>query len=126
MGGDKKKMKLRLMIYLALTCCACSTDSDQQSASLVSDFDHFCQAFKELTAQSNYHSLNSEEKHAALMDLLSDEVQAQSHAYIAWDAVRFADAHERYNLFIDAAAASGHNNWTCGPMKQHAHEVGRP
>lgn len=118
--------KLMVALLIASVGSACSMGKDDSADKQRAAFDAFCWGFEELIKQPNYDSMDSEQRHDALLARVNPIVEPETHAYIAWDAIRFATAHERYQLFTEAAASTGFSGWECEAMKLHADEVGRP
>lgn len=115
---------LKFFIICILLTTGCSADRRQSTTSSDTDFDAFCDAFMKLVALPNYEQLNGEQRQSRLLTIFDGKVATVSNAFIAWDAIQYADAKERYQLFTEAASSSGVENWQCNAMKMHAHEVG--
>lgn len=118
--------KLTIALLIALLASACTERKDDSLDAQRAAYDALCKGFEQLTKKSTYDSMDSQQRHDELLVLVDPIVDPEAHAYVAWDAIRFATAHERYQLFTEAAASSGYSDWECEVMKVHADEVGRP
>lgn len=103
-----------------------AVSSCSQHEGQTSDFELLCRDFTQLTEQSRYEFMSSSERADLLESKLAESLTPDQSAYIAWTAIRNADPAERYNLYQDAAASSGHDGWDCLAMRMHSHEVGSP
>lgn len=116
--------RMLLVVLLASLTFSCSNQQGGVSAPANNEFDVYCQAFSDLTDLPGYNSLSSEDRNQALLKLIEPQVATTSDAYIAWDAIQFAESGERYQLFTEAAEATLKRKWECPAMRSHAHEVG--
>lgn len=95
------------------------------SAEKANDFDAACAAFDELIKVPNYAKKSPAERNEAFENLLASKLNEESEAYIAWQAIGYAEAKERYLLFKEAALSTGVKSWSCESMSNHVHEVGQ-
>ncbi len=84
------------------------------------EFDQVCGYFSELQSQLEQRSLSAAERGHYILGKVLQTLPVDSDARIAWEAIANAEASQRYNLFVEAAASTGINNWQCPSMQQLA------
>ncbi len=75
-------------------------------------------------ALPNYTTLTPSERNQWVLERASESVEAEAPAIQAWFAIASAPPEGRYNLFLDAAKASGLVQCNCAAMVSVAQEVG--
>ncbi len=85
-------------------------------------FDLFCEVFSEIAGREDYKALDPSARNEALLKKLDDRIEVESDVRVAWTAVNYAPAEERYGLFKESAQSVGHPDWQCEAMRLHAHE----
>jgi hypothetical protein len=89
-------------------------------------FDVVCDAFNSLSKESNVNSLSPAQKDAYILKRIKI-LDESSSARVAYIALRnFYPKTQRYSMFVESAASTGINNWSCPAMMQLDAEIDTP
>ncbi len=81
------------------------------------DFDVVCNAFVELSKESNLGQISSEDRNT-FIDSRVDVLRDKSNAKIVWNNLQgLYPLVERYNVFVESAESVGLKNWRCEEME---------
>lgn len=103
------KLKYFLLVALITGCSPQKTE-----------FDQVCGYFSELKSQLEQRNLSAAERGDYIFGKVLQTLPVDSDARIAWEAIANAEASQRYNLFVEAAASTGIKDWQCPSMKELA------
>lgn len=100
-----------LMSLFSFYSCTAQTNS----------FDVVCDAYTKTTQQfANDHAA----AFTAIKQDLAKSLTANDPAYIAWEAVIYAEPEQRYMLYQSAASDTLSSSWECQAMKENAANIG--
>tara|TARA_R100000656_G_scaffold32180_1_gene27960 strand:- start:140 stop:496 length:357 start_codon:yes stop_codon:yes gene_type:complete len=83
------------------------------------DFQAVCTYFQELERQENVNSLTTEERNKFIVARIEQNIPA-SAASVSWDAVSYAVAEQRYEIFKMGAESELKETWDCPAMEKLA------
>jgi len=109
---------LRLLIFpLVLSACISTTNQ-------ANDFDLVCHYFEALEKSPQQISLSHKERNQFIVKKINQNLDPQSDAKIAWEAISRAVSEQRYELFKSGAESVLKNKWECKAMKRLANVTG--
>jgi hypothetical protein len=88
------------------------------------DFDKVCDYFGELQKMANEAAMTHQQRNTFIMDKISKDLPAASNARAAWEAIGYAEAEQRYELFKSAAESVINTPWQCPAMEKLAPKTG--
>lgn len=83
------------------------------------DFQAVCTYFQELEKQENVNSLTAEERNKFIVARIEQNIPA-SAVSISWEAVSYAVAEQRYEIFKMGAESELKETWDCLAMEKLA------
>jgi hypothetical protein len=83
------------------------------------DFQAVCTYFEELVKLENVNSLTAEDRNKFIVARIEQNIPA-SAASISWEAVSYAVAEQRYEIFKMGAESELKETWDCPTMERLA------
>lgn len=112
------KMRMRIFVSLFLISLVQPGFADSN------DFDKVCGYFDELSSQKSLAGLTHQERNHFIINRIQQDLQTESDARTAWEAVSAASAKQRYFLFKSAAETVLKHAWSCPSMEKLAEGTG--
>lgn len=88
------------------------------------DFDKVCGYFQQLEQLPRADTMTHIERNEFILNKISQGLQAESNARVAWEAISYAEKDERYSLFKSAAEDVHSSIWDCPAMEKLAAKTG--
>lgn len=85
----------------------------------INDFQAVCTYFQELEQQENVNSLTAEDRNKFIVARIEQNIPA-SAASVSWEAVSYAVAEQRYEIFKMGAESELKETWDCPAMEKLA------
>lgn len=114
-------MKYKLISALLLLFSCVFTVSGHAEEN---DFEKVCMYFQQLGKLPNIDTMTNQQRNNFIMDNITQNLKSDSDARVAWEAIAYVEAGERYDLFKSAAESVGSSKWQCTAMKDLAMKTG--
>lgn len=108
-------------ILIASTCVVLSAGllGCADNSETTNDFQAVCTYFQELEKLESVNSLTAEGRNKFIVTLIEKNIPA-SDASISWEAVSYAVAEQRYEIFKMGAESVLKETWDCPAMEKLA------
>ena len=84
------------------------------------DFDKVCRYFQLLEKESNLEKMTNLERTDFILENINKNLKPSSNARAAWEAISYAVADQRYELYKSATESVLKKKWQCEAMKKLA------
>ena len=109
-----KNLVLCVSMVLGAALLGCADNNETTN-----DFQAVCTYFQELDRQEDVNSLTTEERNKFIVARIEQNIPA-SAASVSWEAVSYADAEQRYEIFKLGAESELKEDWNCPSMEKLA------
>jgi len=90
----------------------------------VNEFDKVCNYFSQLQKSPKVDEMTHRQRNNFIIKKINSELSETSNARVAWEAVAFAVAEQRYELYKSSVESVLKKEWSCAAMQQLAHKTG--